>query len=52
MRFWIDVQASGFLGSYSVLLAVCVMLAVAVLFKSGFRRYPSAKHDRRSEEER
>ncbi len=52
VRFWIDVQAGGVLGPYSVLLAVCVVLAVAVLLRIGFRRYPSAKRDKRSEEER
>ncbi len=49
--YGIDGQAGGVLGPYSVLLVVCVVLAVAVLLRIGFRRYPSAKRDRRSEEE-
>ncbi|MDQ3254045.1 MAG: hypothetical protein M3R15_09080, partial [Acidobacteriota bacterium] len=47
-----DGQVGGFLGPYSVLLVVCVVLAVAVLLRIGFRRYPSTRRDKRSEEER
>ncbi len=52
MYYGINGQAGGFLGPSSVLLVVCVLLAIAVFLKSCFRRYPSAKRDRRSEEER
>jgi hypothetical protein len=52
MCYGIDLQAGGFLGRYYVILVACVLLAVAVLLKRWFRRYPSAKRDRRSEEER
>ncbi len=52
MYYGIDGQAGGVLGPYSVLIVVCVVLAVAVLLRIGFRRYPSAKRDKRSEEER
>ncbi len=50
--YGIDVQVGGFLGPYSVIFLACVLLAVAVLLKRWFRRYPSAKRDRRSDEER
>jgi len=52
MRYGIDLQAGGFLGRYYVILVACVLLAVALLVKRRFRRYPSAKRDKRSDEER
>ena len=52
VRYGIDVQAGDFLGRYYVILVACVLVAVALFVKSRFRRYPSAKRDKRSEEER
>ena len=52
MRYGIDLQAGGFLDRYYVILLACVLLAVALLVKRRFRRYPSAKRDKRSDEER
>ena len=50
MRYGIDVQAGDFLGRYYVILVACVLVVVALFVKSRFRRYPSAKRDKRSEE--
>jgi hypothetical protein len=50
--YGIDVQAGDLLDHYYVILLVCVLLAVAVLLKRRFQRYPTAKRDRRSDEER
>ena len=52
MYYGIDVHAGDLLGHYYVFFAVCVLLAIAVPLKRWFRRYPSAKRDRRFDEER